>query len=45
MMAGLTKVINFDVKKPKFSYKDLKAMNETDKDEIMNMIMARDKKM
>lgn len=41
MLQGLGKAMNFEVK-PKMSYKDLKNMNATDKDQIMNYIMAKD---
>ena len=45
MLKGLGTALNFDVKKPKISFADLKKMNETDKDQVMNLIMSRDKKM
>tara|TARA_B110001450_G_scaffold247546_1_gene262729 strand:- start:436 stop:570 length:135 start_codon:yes stop_codon:yes gene_type:complete len=44
MLAGLGKVITFDVK-PKLTYKQMKAMNDISNEEVMNIILARDKKM
>ena len=47
MLAGLGKVIAFDVK-PKLTYKQIKNMNHANditNDEVMNIILARDKKM
>ena len=44
MLVGLGKSIGFDVK-PKLTYKQMKEMNKSDKEEIMNLILAKDKKM
>jgi len=42
MLDGLGKVIQFDVR-PKLTYKQMKNMNHIDKEEVMNLILNRDK--